>query len=240
MTSFEIFVLISIVAQSANLFTIFLKPKDLLTRTIYHHAVDTDGHSYKGMKMTMDESFRTNKYYDSRYKSYGGLADSKSYAIPQPYEKKPGPVQDNRMVSHILENIVRNRDREQKGDGIDDLFQDRLGLIRSKIELILLQLEERKRISEEILYQMERDSCKVQNLIFEMGPLAYDINRERLSLEQTKLDLENQKRREEVGCFRDTGLLNQDLKDALIQYLGEVQKNSILSCEVENDSLQRR
>jgi len=66
-----------------------------------------------------------------------------------------------------------------------------------------------------------------------MGPQAYHINRERLSLEQTKLDLENQKRREEVSYFKDTGLLNQDLKDTLIQYLGEVQKNSILTSEVK-------
>jgi len=187
--------------------------------------------------MAMDESFNTNKYYDPRYKSYGGFVDFTRYRIPSLYDDKPSLLQDNRMVSHIRESITkRNKEWEHTGDGIEVLFNDRLGLIRSKIELILLQLEERKRISEGIMYQMERDSCKVQNLIFEMGPRAYHINRERLSLEQTKLDIETQKRKEEVSYFKDTGLLNQDLKDTLIQYLGEVQKNSILTGEVKNDS----
>jgi len=184
--------------------------------------------------MATDEWLNTNKYYDSQYKSYGCFVDSKLYGIPPPHDNKPSLLKDNRMVSHIQGSIIQiNKEREQTGDGIDELFKDRLGLIRSKIELILLQLEERKRISQEVIYQMERDSCKVQNLIFEMGPRAYQINRERLSLEQTKLDLKNQKRREEVSYFKDTGLLNQDLKDTLIQYLGEVQKNSILTSEVK-------
>ena len=176
-------------------------------------------------------------YFDLKYKLYVPI-DFKRYGTPLPYGKHPTPSHENKLVNHIFETIYQtNREKDQTQEGIDDLFKDRLGLIRSKIELILLQLEERKRISQEIMYQMERDSCKVQNLIFEMGPLAYYINRERLSLEQTKLDIETQKRKEEVSYFKDTGLLNQDLKDALIQYLGEVQKNSILTGEVKNDSL---
>ena len=183
--------------------------------------------------MAMDEWLKPNKYYDSQYKSYGGFMDSKLYGIPPPHDNKPSLLQDNRMVSHILESIVQNKEREQAGDGIDELFRDRLGLIRSKIELILLQLEERKRISQEVMYQMETDSCKVQNLIFEMGPLAYHMNRERISLEQTKLDLENQKRREQVSYFRDTGMLNRDLKETLIEYLNEVQKTKLIETEGE-------
>ena len=156
------------------------------------------------------------------------------YVLPNAYGTRKSRYHENVLVNYILENIYERRTNPAlSGDGIDELFKDRLGLIRSKIELILLQLEERKRISQEVIYQMERDSCNVQNLIFEMGHRAYYMNRERLSLEQTKLDLEDQKRREEVSYFKDTGLLNQDLKDTLIQYLGEVQKNSILTSEVE-------
>ena len=203
---------------------------------IYHRSVDAKSYSRWGIKMAVDESFNTNKYYDSRYKSYGGFIDFKRYSIPSPYDDKPFLLRDNRMVSHIWESITRrNKGWGYTGDGIEELFKDRLGLIRSKIELILLQLEERKRISQEIMYQMERDSCKVQNMIFEMGPLAYYINRERLSLEQTKLDIETQKRKEEVSYFKDTGLLNQDLKDALIQYLGEVQKSAFVNDRRENN-----
>jgi hypothetical protein len=118
-------------------------------------------------------------------------------------------------------------------ESIDELFEDRLGLIRSKIELILLQLEQRKQINQGILYQIESDGCKAQNLIFEMGYRVYRMDRDRLSLEKVKFDLESQKRMEEASYFRDTGLLNKDLKDTLIQYLGEVQKSRIMGLEEE-------
>ena len=38
---------------------------------------------------------------------------------------------------------------------------------------------------------------------------------------------------EEVSYFRDTGLLNKDLKDTLIQYLNEIQKSKIIGMEEE-------
>ena len=141
---------------------------------------------------------------------------------------------DNRMVSHILQTIdQRETGRNLQKESIDELIEDRLGLIRSKVELILLQLEQRKKINHGILYQIDKDSCKAQNLLFEMGYRVYRMDRERLSIEKIKFDLENQKRMEEASYFRDTGLLNKDLKDTLIQYLSEVQKSRILGLEEE-------
>ena len=64
-----------------------------------------------------------------------------------------------------------------------------------------------------------------------MGYRVYKMDRERLTLEKIKFDLESQKRMEEASHFRDTGLLNKDLKDTLIQYLSEIQKSKILGLE---------
>jgi hypothetical protein len=94
-----------------------------------------------------------------------------------------------------------------------------------------LLLDERKEIKERVLQKIDEDSCNAQTLIFEMGPLAYRMEQERLSLEKIKLDLEQQKRMELVNYFRDIGMINRDLREALIQYLGETQKRSILNME---------
>jgi hypothetical protein len=59
------------------------------------------------------------------------------------------------------------------------------------------------------------------------------MDRDRLSLEKVKFDLEAQRRMEGTSYFRDTGLLNKDLKDTLIQYLSEVQKSKIMGLEEE-------
>jgi hypothetical protein len=182
------------------------------------------------------EAYYENKtpgYFDLKYKIYVPL-DLQRYGLPAPYKGKNLLYYDNRLVNHIFETIDERKARKDPQEGsIDELFQDRLGLIRSKIELILLQLEERKKINQEVLNEIDKDSCKAQNLIFEMGYRVYRMDRERLTLEKIKFDLEGQKRMEEVSYFRDTGPLNKDLKDTLIQYLSEVQKSKILGLEGE-------
>ena len=176
---------------------------------------------------------KTPGYFDLKYKLYVPI-DLKRYGIPTPYGKSSLHYHENRLVNHILQTIdQKETQKDIQTESIDELFKDRLGLIRSKIELILLQLDQRKQINQEILYEIDKDSCKAQTLIFEMGYRAYRMDRERLTLEKVKFDLESQKRLEEVSYFRDTGLLNKDLKDTLIQYLGEVQKSKILGLEEE-------
>jgi len=172
-------------------------------------------------------------YFDLKYKFYVPI-DLERYGIPAPYGQHFLRYHGNRLVNHILQAIdQKGTQKDIQTESIDELFKDRLGLIRSKIELILLQLDQRKKINQEILYEIDKDSCKAQTLIFGMGYRAYRMDRERLTLEKVKFDLESQKRLEEVSYFRDTGLLNKDLKDTLIQYLSEVQKSKILRMEEE-------
>ena len=170
-------------------------------------------------------------YFDLKYKVYVPI-DLKRYRIPVPYGKHARLSHENRLVNHIFETVYqRNMEKDPTQEGIDDLFKDRLGLVRSKIELILLQLEQRRKINYEVLCQIDHDSCEAQNLIFQLGYRAYRMDKDRLSLEKIKFDLEDQGRMEKVSYFRDTGLLNKDLKDTLIQYLSEIQKNKIIGLE---------
>ena len=153
------------------------------------------------------------------------------YQISSPLPPQFPPCRENRLVNRIYETIAQRGLNRNAPDGIEALFNDRLDLVRSRIELLLLLLDQRKEINERILHKIDEDSCKAQTLIFEMGPRAYRMDRERLSLERMKLDLEQQKRREMADYFRDIGMINKDLKDALIQYLGETQKRSVINTE---------
>jgi hypothetical protein len=137
---------------------------------------------------------------------------------------------DNKLARHILDTIYQ-RSFDNSLDPTEEIFKDRLDIIRSKLELILLQLDQRKAINQKILYQIDKDSCKVQTLNLEMGTGAYEMGRERLTLEQMQFDLKRQKRMEETSYFKDTGLLNTQLKDTLIEYMEEKQKSALLTGE---------
>jgi hypothetical protein len=180
-----------------------------------------------GIKMKPNSYFNPTKYIELTVDTglsidYGRSKIAPSYTCQLFY--------DNKLASHILDTIYQ-RSLDSSLDPTDEIFKDRLDLIRSKLELILLQLDQRKAINQKILYQIDKDSCKVQSLNFEMGPGAYEMGRERLTLEQMQFDLKRQKRMEEASYFKDTGLLNTQLKDTLIEYMEEKQKNVLLTGE---------
>jgi hypothetical protein len=187
------------------------------------------GESYllPGIKMKPNNYYNPTKCIDltddkCEAIDYGTLKNASSYTYNLFY--------NNKLASHILDTIYHHS-LENSLDPTDEIFKDRLDLIRSKLELILLQLDQRKAINQNILYQIDKDSCKVQTLNFEMGPGAYEMGRERLTLEQMQFDLKRQKRMEETGYFKDTGLLNTQLKDTLIEYMEEKQKSALLTEE---------
>jgi len=155
--------------------------------------------------------------------------DPDRYIIPTQESPRWRPPSKNDLVDHLLCSINKGSVQSSSQSTIDDIFEDRLTLIRSKIELILLQLDERKKINREMMYEIAKDGCKAQNLINERLIKSYDMDRERINLEQIKLDLGQQERKEAASYFNDTAMLNRELREALIQYQEEVQKNSLIS-----------
>ena len=133
------------------------------------------------------------------------------------------------MVAYAVASVHNQPVLEGDSGTIDDIFADRMALIRSKIEMVLLQLKWRRDIHEKVVTDIDRDDVRADNLLIEMGPAVYYIGRERLVIEKIKFDLERQKRMEAVGYFKDTAILNKELKESLIEYLGENQKSSFVS-----------
>ena len=152
-----------------------------------------------------------------------------NYTIPREDVRTLDFAYRNELVDHVINSLEKRKNQSPYQGTIDDIFEDRLTLIRSKIELIVMQLSQRKEIHREIMYRIALDSCKAQNLLNERIIRTFTIDRERINLERMKLDLEQQGRREEAGYFNDTAFLNRELRDVLIQYQEEIQKTSMIS-----------
>ena len=115
-------------------------------------------------------------------------------------------------------------------DPLETIMGERKELLRSKIEMILSGIEERKKIKQKNLYRIDKDYCSVLNVQFQMPrEKQYSVDRDRLTLERMKKDLEQQKRMEEVNYFRDLGLLKKDLTETVIEYLSEQNKQNLIS-----------
>ena len=166
----------------------------------------------------MDATYGYGTETRTTFDIYGSIIGAE-YALNPPRLPSPCPVYPNKMVDHVLSSIEKQKVESPAYDTIDEIFKDRLTLIRSKIELILIQLGQRKEIHHEIMYRIELDNCQAQNLLNERLTRTFAIDRDRVNLERIKFDLEQQKRREQAGYFNDTARLNMELRDTLIQYL---------------------
>ena len=117
------------------------------------------------------------------------------------------------------------------GTGLDDLMNQRRDVIHSKIQMVLSEIGERYTLKNENLSEICRDQCTFRNLINLMGDIYLDRNR--IELEEKILDLEQEKRMEKAGYFRDVLFLRKELRESMIEKLEEDQKALFFADPVE-------
>lgn len=133
--------------------------------------------------------------------------------------------------NELVEYALASSKEESGGDNIEALLEGRKDLLKSKINLLLIQLRQRKQINNDVIYQIEQNSCYVGSLIMQMTDEAGTPTKETTNLQKVKLDLEKQKRMESVNYFKDTTKLNNELKDTLLEYQKEKQKDGLFKEE---------
>lgn len=108
------------------------------------------------------------------------------------------------------------------GTGLEDLMNRKRDVIQSKIHMVLSEIYQRRQLKERNIYQICCDQCSCRNLIYLVGDMYMD--RRRIELERKIIDLEQEKRREKSGYFRDILFLKKELRESLIEHLEEQQK----------------
>jgi hypothetical protein len=108
------------------------------------------------------------------------------------------------------------------GDGFEQLISQRQDLIFSNIEMLYTEIYKRQKIKDMNIYRINIDQCYFKNLIYQMNDNIWDKNR--VELERKIIDLEQEKRKEEANCFKDTLFIQKELRQSLIEKLEEQQK----------------
>ena len=110
---------------------------------------------------------------------------------------------------------------------LEDIIRNKEEIIYSKIQMLLSEIYRRHRIKEANLYEISRDQCTCRNLIYLMGDIYLDGKR--IELERKIIDLEQEKRKEKVGYFKDILFLKKELRETLVEKLEEGQKAVFLA-----------
>lgn len=117
------------------------------------------------------------------------------------------------------------------GLGLDDLLGLRQDVIDTKIRMILKEIDQRRILKDDNLYRICLDQCTCRNLIHQIGTTYMD--KRWVDLERKTIDLEQEKRQEITGYFRDILLLRKELRESIIEDLEESQKKDIFANESE-------
>jgi hypothetical protein len=117
------------------------------------------------------------------------------------------------------------------GDGFEQLISQRQDLIFSNLEMLYTEIYKRQRIKDMNVYRIDLDQCSFKNLIYQMNDYIWDKNR--IELEQKIIDLEQEKRKEEANCFKDSLFIQKELRQSLIEKLEEQQKANLFMNQPE-------
>lgn len=124
-----------------------------------------------------------------------------------------------------------------KGSSVDDLFGSKLDRAKWRIDALVEAIDARRLIREENFYGIERDLCKCQNLLFDLGYRVYARDRQWKDLETRKLDLSREKRGEESAFFRDVTFLGKELRDAVGYHQSLVDRQGVFDVGAEDQNV---
>ena len=146
------------------------------------------------------------------------------YAAKDPYQSLMAPRSDRSLIAG--EGLLNH-------SGIEDLMLQRGEIIDSRLDMLISDIYQRRKLEEDNLYRINLDQCTCRNMIYRMDRYVWD--KTRVDVEKKIIDLEQEKRREQADYFRDILFLKKELRDTLIEKLEEQQKLALLT-EQEEES----
>ena len=145
--------------------------------------------------------------YSSRH-SYGHGLETGKYLVAGLDTGKP-----------LLEGFYLNTDL----DPVTGMIKQKSALAGHSLYGVLKQIDMRKDMFQDHMYEIDWTICKVHTSLFELEPWMPGnspiADKRRAALENVVQSLEQEKRREEITTFQDLRLLSQDLNEAISGYL---------------------
>lgn len=111
--------------------------------------------------------------------------------------------------------------------GLDQLMGNRQEVLNSRIDMFYTEITQRFQLKDENLYRINLDQCAFKNMVYIRHEDIWDDGR--VELERRILDLEQEKRREKSGCFKDVLFLRKELRDTMIEKIKEEKKLALFA-----------
>ena len=130
---------------------------------------------------------------------------------------------------HSLDGIAS----DEAGDFVKGLISDKTKFAGIAAHSLSGLIDERYRIREKNLAQIDYDICHGITLLYELLPWAQlgGFEKQRQTLDIVLFGLEREKRMEDVSCWRDVSRVQQEFVTALADYAGAARREGLFRNE---------
>ena len=140
-------------------------------------------------------------------------------------------------ISHTLEDILVNNTPMKEQGVVDRLFSDKCKSLKTTFKSLLEEIQLREKLDCHLLLRINQDISWQTQQLGQVNSIKghyseewiKEINNLKMKLENNILDLEKEKRKEYLECWRDLMFLKKYLMIAFKEYWDITKKRELLS-----------
>ena len=143
-------------------------------------------------------------------------------------------------LKNNLEGIVFKEGPEKEKGTLEKLFSDKSKTLKATVKALLDEIKLRESLDSHLLSKIDDEICRQHTHLLQLKNLrvhySFDMFREinnlKMQLENNVLELEKEKRKEYLECWRDLMFLKKYLLTSLKDYWDLIKKRDMLSCNL--------
>ena len=141
-------------------------------------------------------------------------------------------------LNNTLKGIVFEESCDKKTSPLERIFSDKTKTLKAGVKALLEEIELREELDRNLINKIEdeifQQSDKLEHLKrIEAGPLLetfFEAKKLIITIEDKILNLEQEKRKEQLECWRDLMFLKKYLMTSLKEYWDLVKRGEVLRC----------
>ena len=145
-------------------------------------------------------------------------------------------------LKESLETVVLKEEPEKEQGIAERIFSDKGKSHKATIKALFTEIQLREKLDTFLVYKIEKDMCTQKSQLEHLSSLRThynpelhnDISKSKKQLEGNLLELEREKRKEYIECWRDLMFMKKYLMTSLKDYWDMAKKRNMLSLDMSD------
>lgn len=143
-------------------------------------------------------------------------------------------------LKNSLENIVFNKESEKEKGILERVFSNKSKTLKASVKAQFNEVELRETLNSHLLKKIDDEICRQNTYLMRLEDLkshylpdvSKAVNKTKMQLENNVLELEKEKRKEYLECWRDLMFLKKYLLSSLKDYWDLIKKREVLGQDI--------